>query len=188
MAPAEVEPVFLTVVLTLLTNKCCRVLTACRAAPVLCCFHRFTPYLLCCSFFFAVRGGHSLSVFVCLLLFCWALSLIWDAQSAVFPETMCKAGWSKEHTIDALFRKAGYWKPRGDFSGVPGDSAPGNAAMAAATTSATAALAATTTNSSTVITDDPAVSRSTVFLRFQTVTHRMNFSKYQRASKKREET
>ena len=101
---------------------------------------------------------------------------------------MCKAGWSKEHTIDVLFRKAGYWKPRGDFSGVPGDLTPGSASIDAATTSTIAAVAATTTNISTVITDDPAVSRSAVFLRFQTVTHRMNFSKYQRASKKREKT
>ena len=103
-------------------------------------------------------------------------------QSAIFPETMCKAGWSKEHTTDALLRKAGYWKPRGDRSGVPGAWAPDSASMG--TPNTTTAVAATTINSSSAITD-PAVSGSAVFLRFQTVTHRMNFSKYQRASRQR---
>lgn len=79
---------------------------------------------------------------------------------------MCKAGWNKETTIDALYRKAGYRGKRQRTQldtrssvAAPPDSGGGRAAQA----------------------HDPVVSRTAVFLRFETVSFRMEFCKYQRA-------
>ncbi|CAM9719235.1 unnamed protein product [Scytosiphon promiscuus] len=82
-------------------------------------------------------------------------------QSAIFPETLYKGGWSKERTIDILYQKAGYWKPR-RVRGVKHQ--------------ATAKTAASRED-----TADPAISRTAVILRFEAVTFRMGFQKYQRA-------
>lgn len=77
---------------------------------------------------------------------------VFQTQSAIFPETICKAGWTKEEAVDHLFKKAGYWKPR--------------------------SFGSSTVNGPGAV--DPAVARSVVLLRFQTISFRMSFRKYQR--------
>lgn len=86
-------------------------------------------------------------------------------KAAMFPEMMCKAGWNKEHTIDALYRKAGYRgkRPRNVTNTPPSDATP------------------TDTDTSGSNAHDSVVSRTAVFLRFETVSFRMGFCKYQRA-------
>lgn len=92
-------------------------------------------------------------------------------QSAIFPETMSKAGWSKEETIDHLFKKAGYWKPRGRSAPVHGFP---QSSFQKTRPPAAGGSASPPTEF------DAAVQRSAVFLRFQTVSFRMGFRKYQR--------
>lgn len=102
-------------------------------------------------------------------------------KAAVFPEMMCKAGWDKEGTIDALYRKAGYRgrRPRTDDTSVP---SPAAAAAAPRDNggggTATVAAAAADDHGRA---DDPVVSRTAVLLRFETVSFRMEFCKYRRA-------
>lgn len=96
--------------------------------------------------------------------------LVMQMKSVIFPETICKAGWNKEQTIDALYRKAGYWKPRGKRSHTP----PPPSSMAASPDSKD-------TTADYDHDHDPVVSRTAVFLRFETVSFRLGFRKYQRA-------
>lgn len=99
-------------------------------------------------------------------------------KAAMFPETMCKAGWDKEDPIDALYRKAGYRAKR----------PPHTEKGAPSSTSGSSAAPPDSRGGGTVDPDhdsdyvhDPVVSRTAVFLRFETVSFRMDFCKYQRA-------
>lgn len=99
-----------------------------------------------------------------------APSLANATKAAVFPETMCKAGWNKETTIDALYRKAGY---RGRRPPTQTNTAP------LSSDTAPPDNGAGTADPDHV--HDPVVSRTAVFLRFETVSFRMEFCKYRRA-------
>ncbi|CAN0405911.1 unnamed protein product [Hapterophycus canaliculatus] len=96
-------------------------------------------------------------------------------KSAIFPETLYKAGWSKEGAIDALFQKAGYWKPR---KGRADTAAPPSTTIASLP-GETGVLIDHATDPENIV--DPVVSRTAVIFRFETVSFRMGFRKYQRA-------
>ncbi|CAM9417302.1 unnamed protein product [Ectocarpus fasciculatus] len=98
-------------------------------------------------------------------------------QSTLFPETICKAGWNKERAIEAIYHKAGCWRPRKKRSGnprTPSVSTPPTASERKSQLIPTpAAVVADPANHS-----DPVVSRTAVMLRFETSSFRMGFGKY----------
>ncbi|CAB1096205.1 unnamed protein product [Ectocarpus sp. CCAP 1310/34] len=95
-------------------------------------------------------------------------------QSTLFPETICKAGWNKERAIEAMYQKAGYWRPRKKRS-----ENPSKPLVATPTPSERKRhLFPTPTVVADPASDDPVVSGTAVMLRFETVSFRMGFGTY----------
>ncbi|CAN0530381.1 unnamed protein product [Ectocarpus sp. 12 AP-2014] len=96
-------------------------------------------------------------------------------QSTLFPETICKAGWNKERAIEAMYQKAGYWRPRKKRSENP------SKPLVAIPTSSERkryVFPTPTVVADLASDDDPVVSGTAVMLRFETVSFRMGFGKY----------